>query len=243
MATSREPPRVEWSLPAPSTKTPPTFHFAAHSTFHGNLALPPNGETLPENPHPFVYSTLCSLQWTTTVLPSKSLASVVDIFPHVGHSTESGSHSPSFCEPETSLYIARIFSALPSASVITVSILPERYRSLAHEYSGRNPACAMALLKSSAKYSAKLMAFGSGDGTFLSGSPRYCSNCSRGRYRGMSSIGSKSFISKRNTFWTFCSVSISATAPCIATPRIEPICTRPETVFSSRIIIAPFRPL
>src|SRR3989344_6453726 len=47
LPTSLLPPLVEWSLPAPSTATPLTFHLAGHSTFHASFAFTPNGETRP----------------------------------------------------------------------------------------------------------------------------------------------------------------------------------------------------
>src|SRR4051812_24045838 len=108
LATSRAPPLVEWSLPPPSTCTPATFHFAGHSTFQGSLALPPNGDTRPLKSQPLAYAILSTEQCTLTVSPSKSLASVVAIFLQFGQITASGSHSSSFCEPDTSLYICLI---------------------------------------------------------------------------------------------------------------------------------------
>src|SRR3989344_5036572 len=50
----------------------------------------------------------------------------------------------------------------------------------------------------------------------------------------MLSNTSKSLSSYLKTFLTPRSDSASCTAPCMATPRIDPTCTRPETVFSSR---------
>src|SRR3989338_2072533 len=53
----------------------------------------------------------------------------------------------------------------------------------------------------------------------------------------MLSNTSKSLSSYLKIFLTPRSVSASCTAPCMATPRILPTCTRPDTVFSSRISI------
>src|SRR3989338_203969 len=50
----------------------------------------------------------------------------------------------------------------------------------------------------------------------------------------MLSNTSKSLSSYLKVFLTPLPASASCTAPCIATPRILPTCTRPETVFSSR---------
>src|SRR3989344_578467 len=69
----------------------------------------------------------------------------------------------------------------------------------------------------------------------------YCLKSS-GRYSGNPSIGSMSLNSYLKTFGVPLSLSASAIAPCMATPRIEPICTRPEGVFSSRITIGPLGP-
>src|SRR5450631_2527156 len=46
-ATSREPPFVLWSRPAPSIVTGNVFHFAHHSSFQGNFPLPSNGDIFP----------------------------------------------------------------------------------------------------------------------------------------------------------------------------------------------------
>src|SRR5216117_2936862 len=56
-ATSREPPLVVWSLPAPSMSTPNVCHFATHSSFHGSFPLPSNGEMAPEWPQPRAHAT------------------------------------------------------------------------------------------------------------------------------------------------------------------------------------------
>ena len=60
--TSREPPRVEWSLPAPSMVTGKVFHLAVHSSFQGSLPRPPNGLTLPRWPQPVAHFTLLGRQ-------------------------------------------------------------------------------------------------------------------------------------------------------------------------------------
>src|SRR3989344_4187071 len=47
LATSREPPFVEWSLPPPSISTPCATHFAAQSTFQKSFVVPFHGATRP----------------------------------------------------------------------------------------------------------------------------------------------------------------------------------------------------
>src|SRR5262249_31987498 len=62
-ATSRDPPLVVWSFPAPSIVTPSTFHLAAHSSFQGSLPAPPNGLTHPSEPQPTAQDTSDSMHW------------------------------------------------------------------------------------------------------------------------------------------------------------------------------------
>src|SRR5688572_19759552 len=57
MATSREPPLVLWSCPAPSIVTGNVRHFAHHSSFHGNFPRPSNGLVLPRWPQPTAHFT------------------------------------------------------------------------------------------------------------------------------------------------------------------------------------------
>ena len=62
MATSRDPPAEKWSLPAVSKTTPIVGHFAAHSTFHGNLPAPLYGLICPSCPQPLAHLTKSGIQ-------------------------------------------------------------------------------------------------------------------------------------------------------------------------------------
>src|SRR3989344_5631840 len=98
LPTSLLPPLVEWSLPAPSTSTPSTFHLAGHSTLKGNFALPPKGESLPSCPHPSAHLTIAGSQRYDTSLPFHANTLVVPTFPQFSQMTESGYQSSGFCE-------------------------------------------------------------------------------------------------------------------------------------------------
>src|SRR5579863_8176345 len=55
--TSRAPPFVVWSFPAPSMVTPNRRHLATHSSFHGSFPRPSKGDTEPWCPQPFAHFT------------------------------------------------------------------------------------------------------------------------------------------------------------------------------------------
>src|SRR5690348_10603866 len=68
--TSRAPPLVVWSFPAPSMVTPKRRHLAAHSSFQGSLPLPLKGDIFPWLPQPLAHFTRVGRQWYSTSLPS-----------------------------------------------------------------------------------------------------------------------------------------------------------------------------
>src|SRR5207302_9065798 len=87
LATSCVPPRVMWSLPAPSTVTPRTDHFAGHSTRYSSFAPPPHGDRRPRLPHPSAQATLSGAQTSSTSPPDQETTVVVPIRPQRSHST------------------------------------------------------------------------------------------------------------------------------------------------------------
>ncbi len=68
--TSRAPPFVVWSFPAPSTVTPRTRHLATHSSFQGSFPRPSKGDILPRWPQPLAHFTRLGRQAYSTSLPS-----------------------------------------------------------------------------------------------------------------------------------------------------------------------------
>src|ERR1700761_9214973 len=70
LATSRAPPLVVWSFPAPSMVTPRVCHLATHSSFHGIFPRPSKGETLPWWPQPLAHFTRLGRQKYSTSLLS-----------------------------------------------------------------------------------------------------------------------------------------------------------------------------
>ena len=88
---SRDPPAVARSLPLGSIVTPNRLHWAAHSRFHGSLAVPPNGAIRPVQPQPTAHVTRSGRHATDTVSPSQSDAIVVPTLPQPGQTTPSGS--------------------------------------------------------------------------------------------------------------------------------------------------------
>ena len=105
-ATSRAPPLVVWSFPAPSMVTPRVCHLATHSSFHGIFPRPSKGETLPWCPQPLAHFTRWGRQWYSTSLPSQATTSVVPMRLHASQITWNGCHStprvPWRAGPETS---------------------------------------------------------------------------------------------------------------------------------------------
>src|SRR3954447_20698391 len=89
---SRDPPRVERSLPHGSIVTPKSDHCAAHSRFHGSLAAPPKGETQPLTPQPRAQVTRSGRHSKWTFSPSHFVAIVVPTRPQFEQITETGCH-------------------------------------------------------------------------------------------------------------------------------------------------------
>src|SRR3954447_17156487 len=94
---SRDPPRVDRSLPQGSMVTPHSDHCAAHSRFQGSFAAPFHGATRPLHPQPFAQVTRSGLHATATVSPSQSVAKVVPTLPQFGHTTLTGSQLSGCC--------------------------------------------------------------------------------------------------------------------------------------------------